>query len=1090
MNAIGKITFDFNMQDETFARDLYARWDNFFALNFEQVAAEVFSGRDLPGYTVQLEKLELDLGEFPENGFYEAFPLRLKEKLDEALAMHIFREQPQITGMKKRTDAACLFEILAGFLLHGTLAWNVPGEYKNIPYLFRTVLQQESVRLRQFLQTYGHYTSLRERLVHQLNDPELERGVYLLQPSGPEFICSYVRFLHAGYKEIRRPGLEKYAYHRVVWLVVYAYLLHNQGSYFNKKRFLAQTILHLAAANQLAYESLLEMLTRNLEIFAGNLVISPELLHLLGELKKEVSAKRPAFTASYLAEVSDLISGLLRERAGKGIAPAMREEMIRILSRPDTCRLFLQPMSETEIIALVPVIALRESDFVIATARSFDRQRERGGLQGKTGGEFRLLKWQIIFPLLFANRGSFLNRKYFITSVLHQIASHYNLVPADIFAYLFTIRAYLALWDSELKSVIDALHRDEDGKKAKAADAREQKRDFPGAALKLLAAGAPELKYYELVKEFFPGEYEFIVQYAMNLDRYRERGGLEGRAGGEFRQVKWKFMFSVLTDMPGTAFHRRIFVEKTLCRIAAHYNMTYLGLLAWFRTEAAAIWLPFELQAILSGLFLAEKEVWIERVLGLSQEAEKYRLLEIIEPQEHLFVKDYVQVLERSHTGKLLQGKTSGEFRQLSWKFVFQVLLEGKHVAFNKKYFVRRTLTGLAAHYNLSLAELLVFFSSVTEETVMVQTRFKEICAIIGELYKEEGKSLAATSGKPGKTPAQLQAEKWFLEGADKLTARESLLLQKLLAGTNFLFRSSGLFFVISRMRRYFGEVFGIKINNRPLLDLLLQLSGEYANSGEKVWFSLLFGWAFRLLDLRQKEAFYLALTGWGEELAKAGSVSGAGTVDLNAWFSSLEEFREMKPVDNRSIPDRAGIPESDVGSVRFVENAGIVLLSPYLPRLFSLLALTDGAEFKDRECRMRALFLLQYLLTGNISVTETATVCFESPEYEMALNKLLVAWPASEALPAGMEITGKEISTLISMLRGALGNWPKLRNTSLEGFREAFLLRAGSLQEKGENYLLTVEEKAYDMLLDTVPWSFKMIKYPWMDKMIQVKWR
>lgn len=138
----------------------------------------------------------------------------------------------------------------------------------------------------------------------------------------------------------------------------------------------------------------------------------------------------------------------------------------------------------------------------------------------------------------------------------------------------------------------------------------------------------------------------------------------------------------------------------------------------------------------------------------------------------------------------------------------------------------------------------------------------------------------------------------------------------------------------------------------------------------------------------------------------------------------------------------------------------------------------------------MRALFLLQYLLTGNISVTETATVCFESPEYEMALNKLLVAWPASEALPAGMEITGKEISTLISMLRGALGNWPKLRNTSLEGFREAFLLRAGSLQEKGENYLLTVEEKAYDMLLDTVPWSFKMIKYPWMDKMIQVKWR
>lgn len=1086
MNAIGKITFDFNMQDETFARDLYARWDNFFALNFEQVAAEVFSGRDLPGYTVQLEKLELDLGEFPENGFYEAFPLRLREKLDEALAMRIFLDHPQITGAKKVTGSVWLFEILAGFLLHGTLAWNVPGEFKNIPHLFRTVLREESARLKRFLQTYGHYTSLRERLVHQLNDPELEQGVHLLQPSNSEFICSYVRFLHAGYKETSLSGLEKHAYHSVVWLVVYAYLLHNHGSYFDKKRFLAQTVLRLAAANRLSYECLLEMLTRDLEIFAENRTIPPVLFHLLKELKSELSAKRRTFTASYLAETCNLIAGLLRERAGKGITPAMREDIIRILSRPDTCRLFLQPMSEAGIIALVPLIALQESDFVIATARSLDRQRDRGGLQGKTGGEFRLLKWQIIFPLLFANRGSFLNRKYFITSVLHQIASHYNLIPADIFAYLFTIREYLELWDNELGSVIDALRRDEDEKKAKAAHARQEKRDLPGAASKLLAAGAPEQKYYELVREFLPGEYEFIVQYAVNLDRYRERGGLEGRAGGEFRQMKWKFIFSVLTDMPGTAFHRRTFVEKTLCRIAAHYNITYLDLLIWFRTEAAALWLPFELQAILAGLFLTEKEEWIKRALDVSQEEEQFRLLEILVPQEHLFVRNYMLVLEHSRTKNLLQGKTSGDFGQLKWRFVFQVLLESQHIAFNKKYFVRQTLASLAAHYNLSVYELLGYFASVKETG---QRQFKEIYAIIGELYKEEGKSLAVTSGEPGKTPAQLQAEKWFLEGAGKLSSGEILLLHKLLAGTDFVSRSAGLFFFISRMRRYFGEVFGIKINNRQLLDLLLQLSG-HPDSGEKVWFSRLFGWAFQLLDFRQKEAFYLALAGWGEELAKEGPVAGTNPVDLNAWFSSLEEFRGMKPFDNRSIPDKAGTPESNEGLFRFVENAGIVLLSPYLPRLFSLLELTDGAEFKDRECRMRALFLLQYLLTGNISVTEEEKVYFESPEYEMALNKLLVAWPASEALPAGMEISGKEISTLVSMLRGVLGNWSKLRNTSLEGFREAFLLRAGSLVEKEEYYQLAVEEKAYDMLLDTVPWSFKMIKYPWMDKMIQVKWR
>lgn len=1087
MNAIGKITFDFHMQNEAFARDLYARWDHFFALGFEQVAAEVFSDRDMPGQIWQLEKLELDMGEFPENGFYEAFPLRLKEKLEEAL-LQLFRTQPQVPGAGKAIGSVWLFEILAGFLLHGTLAWNIPGEYKHIPHLFRTVLQQESARLKQFLQTYGHYTSLRERFVHQLNDPELEEGVSLLQPSGSGFICSYVRFLQAGYKEIRQPGLGKHAYHRAVWLVVYAYLLYNRGYYFNKKKFLAQTVLHLAAANNLSYESLLEMLTRDLDIFADNLAISPELFHILGELKRELPVTPHPFTAFYLAEFCNLISGLLRERSGDGITPGMREDMIRILSRPDTCRIFLEPMSEAEIIAFVPLVALQESDFVIATARSLDRQRDRGGLQGKTGGAFRLLKWQIIFPLLFANRGSFLNRKYFITSVLYQIASHYNLHPADIFAYLFTVREYLELWDTALRSVIEELSRAEKEKKVGAARVQQEKRDLRAAVSGLLSAGAAERKYYELVREFAPEAYEFIIRYAVNLDRYRERGGLEGSAGGEFRQVKWKFIFSVLADMPGMAFNRRMFVEKTLCRIAAHYNMTYLHLLAWFRTEEAALWLPLELQAILTGLFLKEKKVWLERALGISQEKERFRLLEILIPQEHRFVQNYMRVLEHFKTKNLLQGKTSGDFGQLKWKFVFQVLLGSQQVAFNKKYFVRQTLASLAAHYNLTFCELLAYFSSAKKTG---QMQFKEIYAIIGELYKEEERALATTSGEPERTPVLVRAEKWFLEGAGKLTAPENKLLRELLSRRTFILRSGGLFFFIYRMRRYFKEELGIRLNNLQLLNLLLQLSGEYESAGETAWYGRLFRWASGLLDSGQKEVFYLALTGWGAEFEKTGLVSDREIIDFDAWLSSLGEFREVNPADHGNLSRKRGPYEADTDLSRFVENAGMVLLSPYLPRLFSLLGLTDNTEFKDRESRMRAIFLMQYMLTGDLSAGEIKeTVWFECPEYEMVLNKLLADWPVSGALPGGLEITGKEINTLVSMLRGVLGNWPKLRNTSLEGFREAFLVRAGSLQEKEEKYQLTVEEKAYDMLLDTVPWSFKTIRYPWMDKVIQVKWR
>lgn len=47
------------------------------------------------------------------------------------------------------------------------------------------------------------------------------------------------------------------------------------------------------------------------------------------------------------------------------------------------------------------------------------------------------------------------------------------------------------------------------------------------------------------------------------------------------------------------------------------------------------------------------------------------------------------------------------------------------------------------------------------------------------------------------------------------------------------------------------------------------------------------------------------------------------------------------------------------------VENAGLVLLSPWLPRLFVTLGyLNEGKrDFKDDESRIRAIFLLQYLV-------------------------------------------------------------------------------------------------------------------------------
>lgn len=36
------------------------------------------------------------------------------------------------------------------------------------------------------------------------------------------------------------------------------------------------------------------------------------------------------------------------------------------------------------------------------------------------------------------------------------------------------------------------------------------------------------------------------------------------------------------------------------------------------------------------------------------------------------------------------------------------------------------------------------------------------------------------------------------------------------------------------------------------------------------------------------------------------------------------------------------------------------------------------------------------------------------------------------------------------------------------------------------DNWMLTVEEKPFDILLDSLPWNFKLVKAPWMEKCLE----
>lgn len=168
------------------------------------------------------------------------------------------------------------------------------------------------------------------------------------------------------------------------------------------------------------------------------------------------------------------------------------------------------------------------------------------------------------------------------------------------------------------------------------------------------------------------------------------------------------------------------------------------------------------------------------------------------------------------------------------------------------------------------------------------------------------------------------------------------------------------------------------------------------------------------------------------------------------------------------------------------VPNAGLCLLALWLPRLFDMLGLLEtGADgkkdFKDTDARIRAIFVLQRLVTDEKR---------EYKEQELAFNRILAACPFSVPLPKTLELTDTEIQTVESMLAGVKSNWNKLKGTSAKGFQKSFIERPGKLEQREDKWVLYVEKRSYDILLDSLPWSYRRIRLPWLKKRMDVVWR
>jgi hypothetical protein len=162
------------------------------------------------------------------------------------------------------------------------------------------------------------------------------------------------------------------------------------------------------------------------------------------------------------------------------------------------------------------------------------------------------------------------------------------------------------------------------------------------------------------------------------------------------------------------------------------------------------------------------------------------------------------------------------------------------------------------------------------------------------------------------------------------------------------------------------------------------------------------------------------------------------------------------------------------------VDNAGLVLLGPFLARFFEKLGLLQDGHWVNETAHEKACVMLHFLVAGD------AVTPFEA---ELPLIKLLCGIPFGQPLNLDHTITKEDKEAAEGLLEAVIGYIPKLNNLSIDGFRGSFLVREGIIASRDGNWLLRVQRKPYDLLLDSVPWNFRQIRLGWMEHLLNVEW-
>ncbi|MFC0426173.1 contractile injection system tape measure protein [Chryseobacterium scophthalmum] len=208
------------------------------------------------------------------------------------------------------------------------------------------------------------------------------------------------------------------------------------------------------------------------------------------------------------------------------------------------------------------------------------------------------------------------------------------------------------------------------------------------------------------------------------------------------------------------------------------------------------------------------------------------------------------------------------------------------------------------------------------------------------------------------------------------------------------------------------------------------------------------------------------------------GEITGSNKENsINFNGANEQNLKNDKEINHENVKKNAS--ELQISSL-YIDNAGLVILHPFLLNLFQKLNLCKDEVWVDKKSQHKAVLLTQYLVTGQ-------EIFFEN---ELILNKLICGFPIENVINTKQKISKEEKEICNDLLLVVIEYWSVMKNSSAEGLRETFLQRAGKLSlSETRSSELWVEEKGVDVLLASLPWGISMIQTPWIDDFLHCYW-